>query len=113
MGRGTALDLIQAMAEIHPNGSLVAAMIRLALEDSLGGDGGARIWLGNDDCGRWLSLVVPGGLDERAVQAALIRLVEDERQRAPAIRARQRPGIKRRARKRNPNVPVRPAAPGP
>ncbi|HET9017759.1 MAG TPA: hypothetical protein VFN57_19305 [Thermomicrobiaceae bacterium] len=92
MPRGTALDAIQRLSAWSPEGSLVAAMIRLALEDSLAGNADARIWLASADCERWLTFVVPPGVDEGAVQMALLRVVDDRVPSTPATRASRSTG---------------------
>lgn len=107
MPRGRPIDAILALAERCPERALVAAVIRLAVEDCLTGDPEAHSWLAGPDCEEWLGMVVPRGVDGEAVQAALIRAVDDDFRLALAARRRRQARARRLTRRRRPAAPAR------
>ena len=71
------LHAIHGVANAAPELSLAAALIRLALEDAMGGDDAAELWLAGPECARWLAELVDGSTDvtiER-VQRRLLAMV--------------------------------------
>lgn len=68
---------IRALAGEVPELALVAAILRLAVEDAQAGRRGARDWLSSAACRDWLVYLTPPDADVVGVQAALIRRLAD------------------------------------
>lgn len=68
----TPMGIIHRAAQDAPELSLIAAMVRLAVEDAAGGDPSARQWLGSPACAKWLAWLASGDADPAAVQARIL-----------------------------------------
>ncbi|ACZ39660.1 hypothetical protein [Sphaerobacter thermophilus] len=64
--------IIHDVAASAPEAALLAAVIRLAYEDALGGDAEAAEWLAGPVCRAWLHLIAPDGVDVDQVHARLL-----------------------------------------
>ena len=73
MTRGPGeLDVIHRVAQLKPEAALLAAVIRLAVEDAARGDAEAAEWLAGPVCRAWLHLIAPDGVDVDQVHARLL-----------------------------------------
>lgn len=96
MSRGAgALDAIHAVATLSPERALLAAVIRLAVEDATAGDGEARQWLASEACARWLAWLVPDGVDAAGVQQRILAALPDDAAVAVGVPARRAPAVAR------------------
>lgn len=59
-----------------PEMELIAAMIRVAVEDARAGDQEARAWVGSGACHAWLSWLAPAGVDAEGLHERLMKTID-------------------------------------